>query len=148
MKRIDHRVDLAIGHEEAFHAWTDFAQFPAFMGAVTRVTVTDALHSVWELRVAGLDWEYDALITANDPGRMLEWITTSGEVSLAGRAVFDPLTETSSRLLMRIEWTPRGPLEHLASMFGGDSLIVRRELSAFRAHVEVAVRDGLPHPLR
>lgn len=135
MTQLVHSVDLPVGSTEAFDFWKDIESFPEIMDSVVRVTVTDDRRSYWEIRLGGIDWEYDAVATSVVGGEHIEWKSTTGELELVGRASFDDLPAGRSRLTIEIVWEPHSFVERVGSLFGDDSRAVARELENFADHV-------------
>ncbi|TQL55687.1 SRPBCC family protein [Subtercola boreus] len=135
MSQIVHSIDLPVDVATVFEFWMDIESFPAIMETVTRVTVTGLRHSYWEIRLGGIDWEYDAIVTSVVRGDHIDWKSTTGELELLGRASFEALNAGGCRLTVEIVWTPRSFVERVGALFGDDSRAVTRELDNFREYV-------------
>ena len=60
--------------EELYAFWRDFRNLPRFMENIEAVTVSDDRRSHWVVKApGGATVEWDAVITQDEPGRLLAW---------------------------------------------------------------------------
>ena len=71
--------------------WRDFNNLPKFMHNVHSVTIQDDTRSHWVIEApAGKTVEWDAEITHDEPGRLIEWKSLEGASVLnSGRVEFE-----------------------------------------------------------
>lgn len=106
---------------EVYAAWRDFERFPRFMENILRVEPSeDGKRSHWVGRAGnGQTLEWDAELTADDPGRRLAWRSTpESSVQHAGEIEFrDAPGGRGCEVHATITYeAPLGPLGRLAAL--------------------------------
>lgn len=77
--------------QELYERWKDLASIPLWQERITAVTPLSGRTSHWVMgegdkKIA----EWDAEITAEEPGRKIGWRSVNGDVSQAGEVRFEP----------------------------------------------------------
>ena len=116
-------VTIGKPREEVYAFFRRFSNLPRFMTNVERVDETDATHSHWIVKApAGRTVEWDAVVTADEPGRLIGWESAPGaDIKNHGRVEFrDAPTDRGCELHAVIHYEPpAGELGKLiAEMFG------------------------------
>lgn len=95
---------------ECYDFWRNFENLPRFMEHLEAVEVKGQGHSHWRARgPAGSSVEWDAEVTADQPGELLAWHSLPGaDVEHAGTVRFDP-GFGGRGTLMRVEMQYRPP---------------------------------------
>jgi hypothetical protein len=113
-------VDAPVG--AVYNQWTQFEEFPHFMGGVEQVSqlTDDRLH--WVAKIAGVKREWDAKILEQLPDTKVAWAATEGSTN-AGAVTFTPMGATQTLVRLSLEFEPEGLVER-----AGDALnIVGRQ---------------------
>lgn len=128
--------------EEVFAFWRKLSNLPLFMKDLTSVLEVSPKKSHWTVTLkSGLQVEWDAIISHEEPGQMIAWqsvedadVTTQGTVWFL-RAPADLGTEVT--LMMNYE-VPGGHLTELATALVGESpdLLVQTNLRRLKAYLE------------
>ncbi|HMM74367.1 MAG TPA: SRPBCC family protein [Gammaproteobacteria bacterium] len=139
--RIEESIDLDVPVRTAYDQWTRFEEFPQFMSGVREVVQIDDTHVRWRVEIAGAERTWTAEIIEQIPDERIAWATTSGKYN-AGVVRFTPLATTRSRLHLRILYDSDGIAERLAEALDLTAARVRRELEAFRRHVEMRASEA------
>ncbi|MFL5343726.1 MAG: SRPBCC family protein [Hyalangium sp.] len=109
---------------EVFAFWQAMHNFPRFMSHVEDVEMTKEGRSHWRVRgPAGIVFEWDAVITRIEPGRVLAWKSVAGSmVENAGIIRFQEAGEGRTRLDIRLSYNPpAGAIGHaFARLLGAD----------------------------
>lgn len=71
-------IDVDVPVRTAYDQWTQFEAFPEFMEGVTEVRQTDETHLHWCVSIAGVEREWDAEITRQQPDQRIAWKSTAG----------------------------------------------------------------------
>ncbi len=110
--------------EEVFAFWQAMNNFPRFMSHVEEVRMLKEGRSHWRVRgPAGIIFEWDAVITRIEPGRVLAWKSVEGAmVENAGIIRFQDMGEGRTRLDIRLSYNPPvGAIGHaFARLLGAD----------------------------
>src|SRR5690606_10127077 len=97
--------------ETLYAVWRDFSGLPRFMRHLESVTVLDDRRSHWVARApAGRTVEWDAEISADEPGRRIAWHSVDGsEVAHAGSVRFEPAPAgRGTEVHVSLEYAPPG----------------------------------------
>jgi uncharacterized membrane protein len=109
---------------EVFAFWQAMHNFPRFMRHVEEVRVTKEGRSSWKVRgPAGIIFEWDAVITRIEPGRLLAWKSVEGAmVENEGVIRFEDAGGGKTRLDIRLSYNPpAGAIGHaFARLLGAD----------------------------
>ncbi len=132
-------VEVMASPEEAYKMWSRFEDFPRFMANVLEVRKTGA--NTWRWVAEGpLDElvEWDSELTANRPGKIIAWRSTTAGVPNSGEVLFEP-TEHGTRVLVVMRYgQTAGPIGALVGRVTGSSpeSVVRQYLRRFKQLIE------------
>jgi uncharacterized membrane protein len=73
--------------EELYAFWRDFSNLAQFMENIEAITVLDEKRSHWKVRGPNGDYEWESLVTEDQPGSLIAWEAT-GDVKNSGRIEF------------------------------------------------------------
>ncbi|WP_298331998.1 SRPBCC family protein [Haloactinopolyspora sp.] len=135
MTTVEQSIDVDVPARVAYNQWTRFESFPEFMDGVESITQVDDTHTHWVTDIAGVTREFDAEITEQHPDERIAWTSTDG-TSHAGVVTFHKLTDTSSRVMVQLDWSPGNITEKVGSALGVDERQVRADLNRFKDLVE------------
>ena len=136
MSQIQESVDVEVPVRTAYNQWTEFESFPAFMSGVESVTQIDDTHTHWVTDVAGVKREFDAEITEQHPDERVAWRSTGGEAEHAGVVTFHRLDESTTRVMIQIDWNPSGLAEKVGSAVNVDRRQVKGDAQRFKDFIE------------
>jgi uncharacterized membrane protein len=119
----------------AYNQWTQFEKFPEFMAGVKEVRQLDEGHLHWRAEIAGREEEWDAEITEQIPDQHIAWHNTSGATN-SGVVTFHRLSDGSSRIMLQMEYEPRGITETIGDAIGLMRRRVVDDLNRFKAFIE------------
>jgi uncharacterized protein YndB with AHSA1/START domain len=93
-----------------YNQWTQFEEFPQFMGGVQQVTQLsdDRLH--WVAEIAGVKREWDAQILEQVPDTKVAWAAVGGATN-AGAVTFTPMGQSSTLVRLSLDFEPEGLVE-------------------------------------
>ncbi|AEE47730.1 SRPBCC family protein [Cellulomonas fimi] len=135
MATIEQTVEVDVPIRTVYDQWTQFEDFPRFMGGVERITQTDDRHTHWTTSVGGVHREFDAEIVDQHPDDRVSWRSVDGTTH-AGVVTFDKLAENRTRVTARIDWQPEGVVEKVGAAVGMDDRQVKADLERFREFIE------------
>lgn len=136
MSQIIETIDVDVPVNVAYNEWTQFEAFPRFLDFVQSIKQIDDTHLHWNVKVAGVEREFDAVVTEQHPDERIAWNSTSGEVDHAGVVTFHKLSDTQSRITVQLDWTAQGVVEKAGEIIGADDAAVKRSLKQFKDLVE------------
>jgi len=146
---IERTVTIGRRPAELFDYWRDFSNLPRFMKNLDSVQVLSARKSHWVARgPGGVKAEWDAEITAEKPGEMIQWRSTSGSFANSGVVYFSPAPADGGSYVKVVATYAAPPgrfggaLSRLGRLVGHDpDSIVREALREFKRIME---SDELP----
>jgi uncharacterized membrane protein len=120
---------------DVYNQWTQFEEFPQFMGGVEQVQQKDDTHLHWKAKVAGQTAEWDAEITEQVPDRVIAWRATDGAQN-EGRVQFQPEGDGATRVSLELDVEPEGAVQTAGDMMGALQTQVRQDLDRFKQLIE------------
>lgn len=81
-------VSIMRPREELYAYWRDFANLATFMQNVKSIEVLDDKRSRWTVTGPNGDYQWTAVVTQDEPGRLIAWESEDGDVSNSGRIEF------------------------------------------------------------
>jgi uncharacterized membrane protein len=132
---IEESINVNVPVSTAYNQWTQFTDFPNFMDSVQEVRQIDNTHLHWRARIAGKDEEWDAEITEQVPDERIAWRSTGG-VNNAGVVTFNKLSDGSTRIKLRMDYTPQGIDEQIGDALGLVRMQTRGNLQRFKQMLE------------
>ena len=135
-------VDLPV--EQVWEYWRDYRYFPSFMSHVREIRDLGSGRSHWKVDgPAGSTIEWDAMLTAEEPNRLVAWKTLPGSaVEHAGIVRLEP-ADQGTRVHLRMSYNPpAGAIGHgIAALFGAD---VTRLMNDDLARMKTFIETGRP----
>jgi uncharacterized membrane protein len=142
MSTVEKSIDVNVPITTAYNQWTQFEEFPRFMGGVEKITQVDDTHLHWEVSIAGVDREFDAEITEQHPDERVAWRSTDGETH-AGVVTFHRVSDAVTRINVQIDWKPKDLLEKAGALLQIDDIQIGGDLKRFKELIEKqGVEDG------
>ncbi len=139
---IGRTVTVAVPRDEVYAFWRDFSNLAGVMENIERIDVLDERRSHWVVKApAGKTVEWDAIVTADEPGRLLAWTSAEGaDVSSSGRVEFlDAAPGRGTMIRATIAYDPPGGVlgEWIAKLFQREPAIqARRDLRRVKQFLE------------
>jgi uncharacterized membrane protein len=136
MSQVQESVDVDVPVSVAYNQWTQFESFPQFMDGVESITQLDETHNHWVTSIGGVAREFDTEITEQIPDERIAWHSVGGDVDHGGVVTFHRLSDTTSRVMIQIDWTPNGLIERAGAAVGVDDHQVKADAKRFKDFVE------------
>src|SRR5207253_6695006 len=86
-------IDVDVPVREAYNQWTQFEEFPLFMGSIVEVRQLDDTHLRWRARVGRAERQWTARVTEQHPDERIAW--TSDDGGPDGVVTFHRLSESA-----------------------------------------------------
>lgn len=135
MPTVEESVDVEVPVSAAYNQWTQFESFPDFMSGVESVTQRDDTHLHWVTSVAGRSHEFDAEITEQRPDERIAWKSVDGKTH-AGVVTFHKLSDSSSRVMVQMDWETEGIVEKAGAAVGAADRQVKADMKRFKSLIE------------
>ena len=145
MPRFEDSIEVAVPARIAYDQWTQFEEFPKFMDGVKQVVQRDDRTLDWTAEIAGRSVQWTAIITDQTPPTRIAWKSVTGDEN-AGAVLFEALGPDRTRVTLKLDADPDGPVETVGARLGFLERRVKGDLQRFKAFIEArAVPTGAWH---
>jgi carbon monoxide dehydrogenase subunit G len=133
--KVERSIQVDVPVNQAYNQWTQFEDFPHFMGGVKEVRQLDDRRLHWVAEIAGVRREWDASVLEQEPDRKVAWAATSGATN-AGAVRFEAAGPSSTIVYLTLEYEPEGVVEQVGDKLGIVERQVNSDLERFKALIE------------
>lgn len=134
MSTFEKTVEVAVPVNTAYNQWTQFEDFPYFMGGVESVRQLADDRLEWVVSIGGVRRQWEAKILEQVPDRRIAWAATDGTTN-SGLVEFDDLGDhTRVRLVM--DFDPEGLVENVGEKLNVVENRAERDLEKFKEFIE------------
>lgn len=128
-------VDVPVSREVAYEQWTQFEDFPTFMKKVENVSQEEDEKLTFKAQILWSHRSWNAEIVEQVPNERIVWKSDGEKGSVDGAITFHELASDLTRILMVLEYHPKGFFEHTGNMWRAQGRRARLELKHFARHV-------------
>ncbi len=128
-------VDVPVSREVAYEQWTQFEDFPTFMKKVENVKQEEDEKLTWKAQIFWSHRSWDAEIVDQVPNERIVWKSDGEKGHVDGAITFHELGPELTRILMILEYHPKGLFEHTGNLWRAQGRRARLELKHFARHV-------------
>ncbi|GAB3364330.1 SRPBCC family protein [Modestobacter lapidis] len=133
--KVERSIEVDVPVRTAYDQWTQFEDFPYFMGGVQEVRQHGDQRLHWVAEIGGVRREWDAAVLEQVPDQKIAWAATSGATN-AGAVRFEPIGAGSTLVQLTLEYEPEGVVEQVGDKLGIVERQVTSDLKRFKALVE------------
>jgi carbon monoxide dehydrogenase subunit G len=133
--KVEKSIQVDVPVSTAYNQWTQFEDFPHFMGGVKEVHQHDDQRLHWVAEIAGVRREWEATILEQVPDQKIAWAATEGATN-AGAVRFEPVGSGSTLVYLSLEYEPEGVVEQVGDKLGIVERQVRSDLERFKQLIE------------
>ncbi|GEK20538.1 SRPBCC family protein [Cellulomonas xylanilytica] len=119
----------------AYNQWTQFEEFPHFMGGVKKITQLSEDRLQWVAEIAGVRREWEAKILEQVPDQKVSWAATSGATN-AGAVTFEDVGGGQTSVHLSLEYEPEGLVEKVGDKLNIVENQAKGDLDRFKAFIE------------
>ncbi|MEW2080482.1 SRPBCC family protein [Streptomyces sp. NPDC005283] len=130
-------VDVGVPVREAYDQWSLFQDFSTFAKGVKSVSIADDVTSDWQLKVFWSSRSWQAHITEQIPDTRIQWTSQGAKGSANGVVTFHPLGENLTRVLLVLEYYPKGLFEKTGNIWRAQGRRARLDLKNFARHISL-----------
>ena len=135
MSVIEKSIEINVPVRAAYNQWTQFEEFPRFMEGVKQVKQIDDKHLHWKADIGGKEKEWNAEITEQVPDQRIAWTSREGALN-GGVVTFHRLSDSNSKIMLQLEYDPKGFIENVGDAVGIVTQRVEGDLERFKAYIE------------
>jgi uncharacterized membrane protein len=136
MSQVEESIEVRVPVRTAYNQWTQFESFPEFMEGVERIEQRTDTLTHWVTQVNGAAREFDAEITQQIPDERVAWTTVGGEARQAGVVTFHRIDETTTKVMLQMDFEPDGFTETVGDKLGFVKRQVTGDLKRFKSFIE------------
>ena len=133
--RVEKRVLVNVPVSVAYNQWTQFEEFPHFMGGVKSVKQLSDNRLEWVAEIAGVRRQWQAKILEQVPDRKVSWAATEGATN-AGSVMFEDLGGGQTSVQLTLEYEPEGLIEKVGDKLNIVEKQAENDLNRFKAFIE------------
>ncbi len=111
--KIERTVVVDVPLSTAYNQWTQFEEFPQFMGGVEKVTQLADDRLEWVAELGGVRRQWVAKVLEQVPDSKVAWAAVEGATN-AGAVTFAEVGPTQTEVHLTMEFEPEGLLEAVA----------------------------------
>ncbi|MFJ8753189.1 SRPBCC family protein [Streptomyces sp. NPDC102441] len=128
-------IDVGVPVREAYDQWTQFQEFSTFAKGVVSVEKSDDTSSNWKVKVAKSTRSWKANVTEQVPDERITWTTEGAKGTVKGVVTFHALTDDLTRVLLVLEYFPKGLFEKTGNIWRAQGRRARLDLKLYRKFI-------------
>ncbi len=133
--KVEKSVLVNVPLSVAYNQWTQFEEFPQFMGGITSVTQLSDDRLEWVAEIAGVRRQWEARVVEQVPDRKVAWAATEGATN-AGAVTFEDVGGGQTQVHLSLEYEPEGLVETVGDKLGVVENQAESDLERFKAFIE------------
>jgi ribosome-associated toxin RatA of RatAB toxin-antitoxin module len=133
--RVEKSLLVNVPVSTAYNQWTQFEDFPQFMGGVKSVAQLSDDRLEWVAEIAGVRRQWQAKILEQVPDSKVAWAATEGATN-AGAVTFEDLGGGQTRVNLILEYEPEGLIEKVGDKLNIVENQAESDLERFKAFIE------------
>ncbi|MEU2158057.1 SRPBCC family protein [Streptomyces sp. NPDC019396] len=128
-------IDVGVPAREAYDQWTQFQEFSTFAKGVVSVEKADDTTSNWKVKVAKSTRSWKANVTEQVPDERIAWTTEGAKGTVKGVVTFHGITDDLTRVLLVLEYFPKGLFEKTGNIWRAQGRRARLDLKLYRKFI-------------
>ncbi|GAA2922279.1 SRPBCC family protein [Kitasatospora cinereorecta] len=132
---ISEDIDVGVPVREAYDQWTQFQEFSTFAKGVVSVDKADDTSSNWKVKVAKSTRSWKANVTEQVPDERITWTTEGAKGTVKGVVTFHAVTDDLTRVLLVLEYFPKGLFEKTGNIWRAQGRRARLDLKLYRKFI-------------
>ena len=133
--KVEKTVVVNVSLSTVYNQWTQFEEFPEFMGGVEKVTQLGDDRLEWVAEMGGVRRQWIAKVLEQVPDRKVAWAAVEGATN-AGAVTFAEVGPTQTEVHLTMEFEPEGFLETVADKLHIIATQAEDDLDNFKRFIE------------
>ncbi|MFL6028144.1 MAG: SRPBCC family protein [Friedmanniella sp.] len=133
--KVEKSILVNVPVSTAYNQWTQFEDFPQFMGGITSVTQLSDDRLEWVAEIGGVRRRWEARILEQVPDRKVSWAATEGATN-AGQVTFEDVGGGQTSVHLSLEYEPEGLVEKVGDKLNVIENQAEGDLNRFKAFIE------------
>lgn len=128
-------IDIGVDLRTAYDQWTQYQEFSTFAKGVKSAGRADDTTSDWQMKVFWSNRSWKAHTTEQVPDYKIAWTSEGAKGTTKGVVTFHSLAENLTRVLLVIEYYPKGLFEKTGNIWRAQGRRARLDLKNFARFV-------------
>ncbi|GAA2596430.1 SRPBCC family protein [Actinomadura fulvescens] len=128
-------IDIGAPRRVVYDQWTRFQDFPTFMKKVVSVEQSADEKLAWKAKIFWSSRTWESTIIEQLPDRRIVWRSKARKGHVDGAVTFHRIAPNLTRVLLVLEYQPKGLVERTGNLWRAQGRRARLELKNFRRHV-------------
>ncbi|MFJ8361571.1 SRPBCC family protein [Streptomyces sp. NPDC093984] len=128
-------VNVGVPVREAYNQWTQFKDFEQFAKGVEEVRQDDETTTHWQAKIAKSRRQWRGVVTEQVPDERIAWTSEGPKGTNKGVVTFHPLSDNLTKVLLVLQYYPKGLFEKTGSLWRAQGRRVRLDLKLYRTFV-------------
>jgi uncharacterized membrane protein len=133
---IEQHTDIAVPRSNVYNQWTQFEMFPRITKGVESVSQQEDEKTDWTSKIGPSRRSWNGRITEQVPDERIAW-KSEGGAQHQGVVTFHSLDDDLTRVLVQMEYRPKGPVETVGNTLRIQRRRVKRDLRLFKHFFEL-----------
>ncbi|MBR7830266.1 SRPBCC family protein [Actinospica sp. MGRD01-02] len=130
-------ADVGVPVDVAYDQWTQFTEFPSFMKKVEHVEQDEDDKLTWQAQIFWSHRNWESTIVEQTPDERIVWESSGAKGYVDGAVSFHEIGPSLTRIVLVLEYHPKGLFEHVGNIWRAQGRRARLELKHFQRHVMV-----------
>ncbi|MFC8000158.1 SRPBCC family protein [Streptomyces rochei] len=128
-------VDVGVPLRTAYDQWTQYQDFSTFAKGVKSANRADDTSSDWQLKVFWSNRSWKAKTTEQVPDDRISWTSEGAKGTTKGVVSFHKLADSLTRVILVIEYYPKGFFEKTGNLWRAQGRRARLDLKNYVRHI-------------
>ena len=128
-------VDVGVPLRTAYDQWTQYQDFSTFAKGVKSANRADDTSSDWQLKVFWSNRSWKATTTEQVPDDRISWTSEGAKGSTKGVVSFHRLADSLTRVVLVVEYYPKGLFEKTGNIWRAQGRRARLDLKNYVRHI-------------
>ncbi|WP_369179738.1 SRPBCC family protein [Streptomyces mutabilis] len=128
-------VDVGVPLRTAYDQWTQYQDFSTFAKGVKSANRADDTSSDWQLKVLWSNRSWKAKTTEQVPDDRISWTSEGAKGTTKGVVSFHKLADNLTRVILVIEYYPKGLFEKTGNIWRAQGRRARLDLKNYVRHI-------------
>ncbi|MGI3785322.1 MAG: SRPBCC family protein [Janthinobacterium lividum] len=133
--KVEKSVLVNVPVSVAYNQWTQFEDFPQFMGGIKSVSQLSDDRLDWVAEIGGIRRRWEAKVLEQVPDRRVSWAATEGATN-AGEVTFEDVGGGQTSVHLSLEYEPEGLVEKVGDKLNVIENQAEGDLDRFKAFIE------------
>ncbi|WP_037763046.1 SRPBCC family protein [Streptomyces sp. 142MFCol3.1] len=130
-------IDVGVDLRTAYDQWTQYQEFSNFARGVKNANRADDVTSDWQMKVFWSNRSWKAHTTEQVPDQRICWTSEGAKGTTKGVVTFHELADNLTRVLLIIEYYPKGLFEKTGNIWRAQGRRARLDLKHFARFISI-----------